>query len=206
MRVRLSALCRSGAGFSLVELLLALAIGCGLTGVLLQALVGEGANSQRLGRLLRERAVAQRTLELVRGDLLQAGGLADPAVLAPACNLAGRMVVLHLAPAPGNPDAGPITYSLGKSADPIWRGRVLMRCGPAYGLHGELGSGAAQNRVVLDALAATEGFRAQPDGAGLVRLELHQAWSDGGTLRTQLTSPLGVVPAVLDAEAALTLR
>jgi hypothetical protein len=187
----------------LVELLLALAIGCGLTGVLLQALVGEGANSQRLGRLLRERAVAQRTLELVRGDLLQAGGLADPAVLAPACNLAGRTVVLHLAPAPGHPDAGPITYSVGKPADPIWRGRVLMRCGPAYGLHGELGSGAAQNRVVHDALAATEGFRVQPDGAGLVRLELQQAWSGGGRLRTQLTSPVGVVLIALNTSSAL---
>jgi prepilin-type N-terminal cleavage/methylation domain-containing protein len=173
-------------GFSLVELLLALAIGCGLSGVILQALVAEGATSQRFGRLLRERAVAQRTLELVRGDLLQSGGLADPAVLAPACNLAGRTVVLHLAPAAGNSDAVPITYSLGKPADPIWRGRVLMRCGPAYGLHGELGSGTAQNRVVLDALATGEGFRAQPDGPGLLRLELQQVWGDGGSLRTKL--------------------
>ncbi len=176
-------------GFSLVELLLALAIGCGLSGVLLQALVAEGANSQRFGRVLRERAVAQRTLELVRGDLLQARGLADPATLAPACNLAGRSVVLHLATA-----AGPITYSLGKPAEPIWRGRVLLRCGPAYGLHGELGSGAAQNRVVLDALATSDGFRAQPDGDGVLRLELRQAWADGGQLHSQLSTPLPRTP------------
>ena len=44
-------------GFSLVELLLALAIGCGLSGVILQALVAEGATSQRFGRLLRERVL-----------------------------------------------------------------------------------------------------------------------------------------------------
>ena len=40
-------------GFSLVELLLALTIGCGLSGVLLQALLAEGVISQRFGRLLR---------------------------------------------------------------------------------------------------------------------------------------------------------
>ena len=39
-------------GFSLVELLLALVIGCGLTGALLQAMLAEGSNSQRVGRLL----------------------------------------------------------------------------------------------------------------------------------------------------------
>ena len=74
-------------GFSLVELLLALVIGCGLTGGLLQAMLAEGSNGQRVGRLLRERVVARRTLELVRGDLLQAQGQADPAVLPPACQL-----------------------------------------------------------------------------------------------------------------------
>ncbi len=180
---------RSEAGFSLVELLLALAIGCGLSGVLLDTLLLEGRNSQRFGRALRERAVAQRSLELVRGDLLQARGLADPLVLAPACNLAGRTVVLHL-----DTLSGPITYSLGKPAEPIWRGRVLMRCGPAYGLHGELGRGVAQNRVVLDGLAASEGFRALPVAAGVLRLELEQAWSDGGRLRSQLPVALALSP------------
>ena len=174
-------------GFSLVELLVALLIGCALSGVLLQVLLAELSSGQRFARVLRERAVARRTLELVRGDLLQSRGLADPAVLAPACNLAGRSVVLHLDTA-----AGPISYSLGMPSEPIWRGQVLMRCGPAYGLHGELGSGAAQNRVVLDALATSEGFRAQPDGAGQLRLELHQAWSDGGQLRTQMPVALSL--------------
>ena len=168
-------------GFSLVELLLALVIGCGLTAGLLQAMLAEGSNGQRLGRLLRERLVARRTLELVRGDLLQAQRLADPAVLPPACNLAGRTLVLHLATA-----AGPISYSLGNPAEPIWRGRVLMRCGPAYGLHGELGSGAAQNRVVLDALASSDGFRADPADEGVLQLQLQQSWPGGGKLRSSL--------------------
>ncbi len=46
-----------------------------------------------------------------------------------------------------------ITYSIGTAPSAIWRGKGLMRCGPAYGLAGELSSGAAQNRVVLDGLA-----------------------------------------------------
>ena len=84
-------------GFSLVELLLTLVIGCGLSGWLLQTMLAEGRHGQRVGRLWRERVVAQRTLQLVRGDLLQAQGQADLSLLPPACNLAGRTPVLHLA-------------------------------------------------------------------------------------------------------------
>jgi type II secretory pathway pseudopilin PulG len=172
---------RQAWGFSLVELLLTLLIGCGLTVALLQSMLSEGRNGQRVGRLLRERVVAQRTLQLVRGDLLQSQGQADLSVLPPACNLSGRTAVLHLATA-----AGPITYSMGPPSEPIWRGWVLMRCGPAYGLYGELGRGAAQNRVVLDALANSDGFRAEPGADGLLRLELKQSWPDGGRLRSVL--------------------
>jgi type II secretory pathway pseudopilin PulG len=168
-------------GFSLVELLLTLLIGCGLTVALLQSMLSEGINGQRVGRLWRERVVAQRTLQLVRGDLLQAQGQADLSLLPPACNLAGRTPVLHLATA-----AGPITYSLGQPSEPIWRGWVLMRCGPAYGLHGELGKGTAQNRVVQDALASSAGFRVEPSADGVLRLELQQSWPDGGQLRSVL--------------------
>ena len=168
-------------GFSLVELLLTLVIGCGLSGWLLQTMLSEGRHGQRVGRLWRERVVAQRTLQLVRGDLLQAQGQADLSLLPPACNLAGRTPVLHLATA-----AGPITYSLGQPSEPIWRGWVLMRCGPAYGLHGELGKGTAQNRVVQDAVASSAGFRVEPSADGVLRLELQQSWPDGGQLRSVL--------------------
>ena len=63
------------SGFSLVELLLALALGMGLLGVILQALLAEGRNSDQLVRLLRERAFQRRSLDLVASDLRQATGI-----------------------------------------------------------------------------------------------------------------------------------
>ena len=156
-------------GFSLLELLLALAIGCGVTATVLQGLLTQVQGSERFGSLMREKALARRTQELVRSDRLQSEGVADPAVLPPACNLAGRKVVLHLATS-----AGPITYSTGKPSEPIWRGEVLMRCGPAYGLYGELSSGRSQNRVVMDGLGTNESLAClgERDCAGNVRLTL----------------------------------
>ena len=50
------------AGFSLPELLLALALGLTLSAMALQAMVGDGSQAMRLSRLLRERAVQRRTL------------------------------------------------------------------------------------------------------------------------------------------------
>ena len=68
-----------------------------------------------------------------------------------------------------------ITYSIGTAPSAIWRGTVLMRCGPAYGLGGELSAGAAQNRVVLDGLApAPEGLQVLEGAPGLLRLRLKQ--------------------------------
>jgi hypothetical protein len=52
-----------------------------------------------------------------------------------------------------NTSAGPITYSVGAPPSAIWQGQVLMRCGPAYGLHGTLAvGGQPQNRVLIDGL------------------------------------------------------
>ncbi|NDC35758.1 MAG: prepilin-type cleavage/methylation domain-containing protein [Synechococcaceae bacterium WB9_2_112] len=139
------------AGFSLLELLLSLSLGLLLSGVMLQGLIDEGQNGQRLARLLRERAVQRRTLALVKLDLAQATGVSQaPERDAHACGLAGRLPVLHLSTAVGS-----ITYSVGSPPSPIWRGQVLMRCGPAYGLDGVLSTGnTAQNRVVIDGLPA----------------------------------------------------
>ncbi|MFZ9229836.1 MAG: hypothetical protein ACO231_08650, partial [Prochlorococcaceae cyanobacterium] len=67
----------------------------------------------------------------------------------------------------------PITYSLGKSAEPIWRGQVLMRCGPAFGLDGSPSAFQALNRVVLDGLAP-HGVRALQQGAGALQVQLRQ--------------------------------
>ena len=138
------------AGFSLLELLLALSLGLLLSGVMLQGLIDEGQNGQRLARLLRERAVQRRTLALVKADLAQATAISPtPQLEQHSCSLAGRLPVLHLSTA-----AGAITYAVGPAPSAIWRGRVLTRCGPAYGLDGRLSSGSApQNRVVIDGLA-----------------------------------------------------
>ncbi|MFZ9620145.1 MAG: PulJ/GspJ family protein [Prochlorococcaceae cyanobacterium] len=161
----------AAAGFSLVELLLAFGLGVSLCGLMLQAVLAEGRNSQRLGRVLRERLVAARALDLLRSDLQRAEAVAStagPGNAFAACSLSGRAVVLHIETA-----EGPITYSLGKPAEPIWRGQVLMRCGPAFGLDGSPSAGQALNRVVLDGLAP-HGVRALQQGAGALQVQLRQ--------------------------------
>ncbi len=136
-------------GFSLVELMLSLSLGLALSGVMLQGLIAEGQNGARFSRLLRERAAQRRTLELVKHDLAQATAVSEtPELEQHGCSLAGRIPVLHLRTA-----AGPITYSVGAAPSAIWRGRVLMRCGPAFGLDGRPTAGSQSiNRVVVDGL------------------------------------------------------
>lgn len=136
-------------GFSLVELLLALSLGMVFSGMALQALVGEGQNTQRFTRLLREREHQRRTFELIRADLERAVHLPPtPGDPAPACGQAGRSTVLAFS----TPE-GTIVYTVGASPSGIWQRQVLMRCGPAYDLHGRVSAGTAfQNRVVIDGL------------------------------------------------------
>lgn len=138
-------------GFSLVDLLLSLSIGALLSGTLFQSLIGDLQSGQRLTRLLRERQFQQRTLRLIASDVNRADAISpDPQHEQHACSLAGRLPVLHL-----STSAGPITYSVGDAPSPIWRGQVLMRCGPAFGLDGRWSAAAApQNRVVIDGLAS----------------------------------------------------
>ena len=137
-------------GFSLIELLLALSLGISLSGMILQLLISESSLGLRVNRLLRERSVQQRTLSLIRDDVQRSSRIsATPQLEQHACNLAGRLPVLHLTTA-----AGTITYSIGAAPSAIWRGQVLMRCGPAFDLAGQpAGAGTAQNRVVIDGLA-----------------------------------------------------
>jgi hypothetical protein len=136
-------------GFSLVELMLSLSLGLALSGVMLQGLMAEGQNGARFSRLLRERAAQRRTLELVKQDLSHAISVSTtPDLEHHACSLAGRIPVLYLSTA-----EGAITYSIGDAPSQIWRGKVLMRCGPAYRLDGRLAKALqASNRVVIDAL------------------------------------------------------
>lgn len=139
------------AGFSLVELLLAMSLGLVFCGVVIQALVGEGQNAQRFTRALRERGYQRRAVALIRADLERAttvsGGTGSET--STACGgLDGRRRVLELS----TPE-GTIVYSVGAAPSGIWRGRVLMRCGPAFGEYGQVSAGAFQSRVVLDGLA-----------------------------------------------------
>jgi type II secretory pathway pseudopilin PulG len=150
---------REGA-FSLLELLLALALGLVLCGVMLQGLLADGQTSLRLSRLVREKDNQRRTLDLVQRDLQRSLAVSPvPTAEASVCGLAGRLPVLHL-----RTQAAPITYSVGAAPSGIWRGQVLMRCGPAFGLDGATNwASASQNRVVIDGLApAPEPWRSCP--------------------------------------------
>lgn len=159
---------KKGAAFSLAELVVALALALVVAAAVVQGLMASGRNGERLALLLRERTFQRRTLALLRGELGAAQGWQANTGAGAACNLAGRRPVVQVVV-----EGRRITYSLGAAPSPIWRGRVLMRCGPAYGLEGELSSGAAQNRVLLDGLAP-DGLLVQAETPGLLRLRLRQ--------------------------------
>lgn len=180
------------AGLSLLELLLALTLGLLLCGLVMRALALEGPQGAQLARLLRERSLRERTLELLRSDLLRADSVRLAASPAAACGLAGRTPLLEITAA-----QGVITYSQGAPPSAIWRGRVLMRCGPAFGLDGEPSAGIPQNRVVLDALSA-EGLRIEAVARGLLRLRLEQqlAGADGDPQRLRSQRTLAAGPLV----------
>ena len=171
---------RRSGGFSLVELLLALALGLMICGVVLQVLAADGQGLQRLVRRQREALVQRRLIELLRIELLRAEGVTLGSAPGAVCALGGRTPVLQV-----QLPSGPITYSLGPPPSAIWRPLVLMRCGPAYGLDGEPSTGAAQNRVVLDQLSPG-GFQAEVAAAGRLRLQLEGTAGDGPPLLTSV--------------------
>jgi hypothetical protein len=162
----------AAAGFSCVELLLALALGLMVSAVVIQALDGASRGGERLILLLRERQISRRTLALLRGELgmAQSWRFGAEAGLGAECQLGGRAAVLGL-----ELEGRRITYSVGIPPSKIWRGLVLMRCGPAYGLSGELSGGLAQNRVLVDGLV-TNGFQVDLASPGVARLGLEQAF------------------------------
>ena len=174
-------------GFSLVELLVAACLGLLVWGVVLQALVADGRQVERLVRQVRERGQQRRVVALLRGDLLRATRVDLALGVGAACGLGGRDPVLQL-----TTPAGPITYTVGSAPSAIWRGRVLMRCGPAFGLYGEPSAGAAQNRVLLDGLAVP-GLEAASEPDGLLRLQLRQEFepSGGGIQRIETEARMG---------------
>lgn len=169
-------------GFSLVELLLALGLGLMLCGLVMRALALEGPQGSLLARQWRERGLQRRTLDLLRDDLRRAQSLRLGSAQGTACALAGRDPLLQLMTA-----QGPVTYSLGTAPSAIWRGRVLMRCGSAFGLDGEPSVGQAQNRVVLDGLPA-DGLRVASLGPGLLQVSLVQELPLGGGRSQRIAS------------------
>ena len=202
----------------MLELLLALGLGLVFSGVILQALLADGQISLRLSRLVREKDNQRRTLALVQLDLQRALSVSpNPGAEVSACGLAKRLPVLHL-----RTPSGAITYSVGAAPSGIWRGQVLMRCGPSFGLDGTTNwASAAQNRVVIEGLPLTpavwrgceglvaasseatvdlaqssgKGFSACLDPAtGLVALRLAQEFG-GGTNQQRMESEQLVAPA-----------
>ena len=135
------------AGFSLLELLLACSLGLVVFGVAATAQLSEQKLGSRMGGLLRQRHLLLRANQLIAADVER--GIALAPELASNCNLAGRQPWMQILGA----DGSVTTYSLGSPPSAIWRGQVLMRCGPAYGLDGQIKAGTPpQNRVVLDGL------------------------------------------------------
>ncbi|MCX5930666.1 MAG: hypothetical protein NTW83_02220 [Cyanobacteria bacterium] len=189
----------ASAGFGLVELLVAMGLGLMVCGVVVQVLLGEGRSAQNFSRLVRERAYQRRALALIRADLEGGSEVVDAATpLSVDCGVSSRKVVLQI-----KRGDGVITYSVGAAPSGIWRGQVLARCGPAYGLEGRVNPGTtAQSHVVLDGLAAKPptwatcgglsdarvlnksenvAFSACLDPATqLVSMRLVQSFSDGG--------------------------
>ncbi len=158
------------AGFSLPELLLALALGLTLAIVVIQGLQGAGRWGARWMLQLRERQTARRTLALMRDELKIARNweTGPGSGRGAECPLGGRNPVLRL-----EVGGRQITYSIGASPSRIWRGGVLMRCGPAYDLTGTLSAGLALNRVVIDGME-TAGLEASAEGPKVLRLTLRR--------------------------------
>ena len=169
---------RSVAGFTLVELMLAAALGVLFCGVVFQLMLGELRQGGSLAQSLLIKGLQRRTLALVKQDLNQAvAWRIDPSPSADwPCSLAGRRPLLAIQPRNGST---PVVYSLGTAPSSIWKGQVLMRCGPAFDLEGRMRPGSSyQNRVVLDAVDA---FRiTQPDGLPVLKLELEQRLPGNG--------------------------
>ena len=173
---------RAAEGFTLVELLLAALVGCLLCGVVFQLLFAETRQGGALAESLQLKQWQRRTLQLLKGDLERASSWQiDPDVTDDwPCALADRQPKLAIHPKDGS---DPVVYSLGPAPSAIWRGDVLMRCGPAFDLQGGIRRGSRyQNRVVLDGI---ERFQLhQPPGLPVLQMQLEQRTRLGGRVRS----------------------
>ena len=183
---------RAGNGFTLIELLLSLSLGSLLFVVLLQLIGADLRLGNTMASRLRESAQQRQTLELIRGELaIGSSWTLDPAPSHQwSCGMAGRQPVLAIGldSSRSHASAQTIVYSVGAAPSAIWRGQVLMRCGPAYGLDGVIRPGGkAQNRVLIDGLPKDGlGFQSHQDPhSKVLHLALEQAVNDGsGRLRS----------------------
>ena len=183
---------RAEKGFTLIELLLSLSLGSMLFVVLLQLVGADLRLGTSMASRLRESAQQRRTLELIRDELaIGSGWEVDPVISNQwPCGMAGREPILAIGLESSKSQASTqtIVYSVGAAPSAIWRGQVLMRCGPAYGLDGVIRPGGkAQNRVLIDGLPQEGlGFQARQDPhSKVLHLALEQAVNDGsGRLRS----------------------
>ena len=85
-------------GFSLVEMLVALAVALMIAAAVIQGLAGASRGGERLMLLLRERQVARRSLALLRSEMGMAKSWqAGPAAgVGAECALGGRAPVLRM--------------------------------------------------------------------------------------------------------------
>lgn len=164
----------SSNGFSLVELLLALGLALILCGGIAKMQVSLQRSADLAMRVMRERRFQDRTLDLIRADVLRSQAIGLGGSITGPCGLGGRRSVLEL-----QTEAGTIVYSQGIPPSSIWRGQVLMRCGPAYSLTGEASLGQFQNRVLIDGLQS-EGFTAQNLDGTRLQLRLIQEFVGPG--------------------------
>ena len=180
---------RDEKGFTLIELLLSLSLGSLLFVVLLQLIGADLRLGNSMASRLRESAQQRHTLELIRGELaIGSSWTVDPAPSHQwSCGMAGRQPVLAIRLDSSSTEVSSrfIVYSVGAAPSPIWRGQVLMRCGPAYGLDGVIRpDGKAQNRVLIDGLPKEGlGFQARHDPhSKVLHLALEQE-ADHGSKR-----------------------
>ena len=182
-----------------MELMLALSLGTLLFALMLRLI---GADLQ-LGRAMAVRLIEssrqRRSLELIREELGSSHGwVVDPPVSHRwPCRMSGRRPVLSIATKSDDSQArgkGAIVYSVGSAPDAIWRGQVLMRCGPGYSLDGVPNvRGAFQNRVLLDALPNDigSGFTARPHPQWpVLQLEIEQELDSSRGQQRRLRSTL----------------
>ena len=183
--------CNAGGspGFTLLELLLALCLGTLLFALLLRLIGADLQLGRAMALRLSESSRQRRSLELIREELGWAHGwMVDPPPSAHwPCRMAGRRPVLAIAVQPGDEQARGaqvIVYSVGPAPDRIWRGWVLMRCGPAFDLWGGIRRGSRyQNRVVLDGVDRFQLH--QPSGLPVLHMQLEQRTRLGGRVRSQ---------------------